>query len=184
MNCNVCNSSPWKDPRLFGERFAGGLALMNYQRQTRCRLHSVVQGLVLSLRQRNACPKSFIRRACSQAKSMFTRVLSRRIFILTSYWLSVVLFFFLIGQFVITWVLMQRQSNEKCSLTNYLLVTYICEFSFQGTHFVELCCQRNVPLLFLQNTLPQTHAGLPVENSACLIKDQAKLMSAVACAQV
>lgn len=56
--------------------------------------------------------------------------------------------------------------------------------SLKGTHFVELCCQRNVPLLFLQNTLPQTHAGLPVENSACLIKDQAKLMSAVACAQV
>ena len=32
MNCNVCNSSPWKDLRLFGERFTGGLALMNYQR--------------------------------------------------------------------------------------------------------------------------------------------------------
>ena len=38
--------------------------------------------------------------------------------------------------------------------------------------------------MFLQNTVPQTPAGLSVEQSACLIKDQAKMMSAVACAQV
>ncbi|XP_022804245.1 methylcrotonoyl-CoA carboxylase beta chain, mitochondrial-like [Stylophora pistillata] len=56
--------------------------------------------------------------------------------------------------------------------------------SLKGTHFVELCCQRNIPLLFLQNIVPQTPATSSAENSACLIKDQAKMMSAVACAQV
>lgn len=25
------------------------------------------------------------------------------------------------------------------------------DFSIQGTHFIELCCQRNIPLIFLQN---------------------------------
>lgn len=55
---------------------------------------------------------------------------------------------------------------------------------FQGAHFVELCCQRNIPLVFLQNTLPQSPTGLSVEENACLIKDLAKMMSAVACAQV
>ncbi|PFX16959.1 Methylcrotonoyl-CoA carboxylase beta chain, mitochondrial [Stylophora pistillata] len=55
---------------------------------------------------------------------------------------------------------------------------------YEGTHFVELCCQRNIPLLFLQNIVPQTPATSSAENSACLIKDQAKMMSAVACAQV
>ncbi|KAL9951122.1 hypothetical protein ACROYT_G043726 [Oculina patagonica] len=53
-----------------------------------------------------------------------------------------------------------------------------------GAHFIELCCQRNIPVVFLQNTVPQTPAGLSVEQRACLIKDQAKMMSAVACAQV
>ncbi|XP_020632800.1 probable methylcrotonoyl-CoA carboxylase beta chain, mitochondrial isoform X1 [Orbicella faveolata] len=58
------------------------------------------------------------------------------------------------------------------------------EASLKGAHFVELCCQRNIPLIFLQNTLPQAPSNLSVEANACLIKDQAKMMSAVACAQV
>lgn len=58
------------------------------------------------------------------------------------------------------------------------------EASLKGAHFVELCCQRNIPLVFLQNTAPQSPAGLSVEERARLIKDQAKMMSAVACAQV
>ena len=49
---------------------------------------------------------------------------------------------------------------------------------------MELCCQRNIPLVFLQNIVPQSSADLTVEKRACLIKDQAKMMSAVACAQV
>ena len=49
---------------------------------------------------------------------------------------------------------------------------------------MELCCQRNIPLVFLQNIIPQSSADLTVEKRACLIKDQAKMMSAVACAQV
>ena len=27
----------------------------------------------------------------------------------------------------------------------------VCMTHSQGTHFIELCCQRNIPLLFLQN---------------------------------
>ena len=49
---------------------------------------------------------------------------------------------------------------------------------------MELCCQRNIPLVFLQNTAPQSLAGLSLEERACVIKDQAKMMTAVACAQV
>ena len=49
---------------------------------------------------------------------------------------------------------------------------------------MELCCQRNIPLVFLQNIIPQSSADLTVEKRASLIKDQAKMMSAVACAQV
>jgi len=26
-----------------------------------------------------------------------------------------------------------------------------CESSLKGAHFIELCCQRNIPLVFLQN---------------------------------
>lgn len=29
-------------------------------------------------------------------------------------------------------------------------------FLFQGTHFIELCCQRNIPLIFLQNITGQS----------------------------
>lgn len=56
--------------------------------------------------------------------------------------------------------------------------------SLKGAHFVELCSQRNIPLVFLQNTVPKFTESLPIEEQACLIKDQAKMMSAVACAQV
>lgn len=56
--------------------------------------------------------------------------------------------------------------------------------SLKGAHFVELCCQRNLPLIFLQNITPNYPDSLSMEEQACLIKDQAKMMSAVACAEV
>lgn len=49
---------------------------------------------------------------------------------------------------------------------------------------MELCCQRNLPLIFLQNITPNYPDSLSMEEQACLIKDQAKMMSAVACAEV
>src|ERR1700748_1534077 len=56
------------------------------------------------------------------------------------------------------------------------------ESALQGAHFIELCCQRKIPLLFLQNI-----AGFMVGRkyeSGGIAKDGAKLVTAVACAQV
>jgi 3-methylcrotonyl-CoA carboxylase beta subunit len=56
------------------------------------------------------------------------------------------------------------------------------ESAQKGAHFIELCCQRGIPLLFLQNI-----AGFMVGRkyeSGGIAKDGAKLVTAVACAQV
>jgi 3-methylcrotonyl-CoA carboxylase beta subunit len=56
------------------------------------------------------------------------------------------------------------------------------ESALKGAHFIELCCQRGIPLLFLQNI-----AGFMVGQkyeSGGIAKDGAKLVTAVACAQV
>ena len=56
------------------------------------------------------------------------------------------------------------------------------ESSQKGAHFIELCCQRNIPLLFLQNI-----AGFMVGRkyeSGGIAKDGAKLVTAVATANV
>lgn len=56
------------------------------------------------------------------------------------------------------------------------------ESALKGAHFIELCCQRRIPLLFLQNI-----AGFMVgkrAESGGIAKDGAKLVTAVACAQV
>ena len=52
----------------------------------------------------------------------------------------------------------------------------------QGTHFIELCCQRNIPLLFLQN-ITGFMVGKEAEAGG-IAKHGAKLVTAVACAQV
>ena len=52
----------------------------------------------------------------------------------------------------------------------------------KGTHFIELCCQRKIPLVFLQNT-----TGFVVGKDAeygGIAKNGAKMVMAVACAQV
>ncbi|MBL6605803.1 MAG: methylcrotonoyl-CoA carboxylase [Alphaproteobacteria bacterium] len=54
--------------------------------------------------------------------------------------------------------------------------------SQKGAHFIELCCQRNIPLLFLQNI-----TGFMVGSSyeaGGIAKDGAKLVAAVSCANV
>lgn len=56
------------------------------------------------------------------------------------------------------------------------------ESSQKATHFIELCCQRNIPLVFLQNIM-----GFMVGKRAeagGIAKDGAKMVTAVACANV
>ena len=56
------------------------------------------------------------------------------------------------------------------------------ESSLKGAHFIELCCQRKIPLLFLQN-ITGFMVGQKYETGG-IAKDGAKLVMAVACAKV
>jgi 3-methylcrotonyl-CoA carboxylase beta subunit len=56
------------------------------------------------------------------------------------------------------------------------------ESALKGAHFVELCCQRKIPLLFLQN-ITGFMVGKAYENEG-IAKHGAKMVTAVACAQV
>jgi 3-methylcrotonyl-CoA carboxylase beta subunit len=56
------------------------------------------------------------------------------------------------------------------------------ESAEKGAHFVELCCQRKVPLVFLQN-ITGFMVGRKVENEG-IARAGAKMVTAVACAQV
>ena len=56
------------------------------------------------------------------------------------------------------------------------------ESARKGAHFIELCCQRRIPLLFLQN-ISGFMVGREYE-AAGIARDGAKLVTAVACAQV
>ncbi len=56
------------------------------------------------------------------------------------------------------------------------------ESALKGAHFIELCAQRGTPLLFLQN-ITGFMVGREYENGG-IAKDGAKLVTAVACAEV
>ena len=56
------------------------------------------------------------------------------------------------------------------------------ESALKGAHFVELCCQRGIPLVFLQN-ITGFMVGQKYEAGG-IAKDGAKMVTAVACAQV
>merc|ERR1719231_151157 len=56
------------------------------------------------------------------------------------------------------------------------------ESSVKGAHFIELCAQRKIPLLFLQN-ITGFMVGSKYERGG-IAKDGAKLVMAVSCAQV
>ena len=56
------------------------------------------------------------------------------------------------------------------------------ESALKGTHFIELCCQRGVPLVFLQN-ITGFMVGRKYESGG-IAKDGAKMVTAVACARV
>jgi 3-methylcrotonyl-CoA carboxylase beta subunit len=56
------------------------------------------------------------------------------------------------------------------------------ESALKAAHFIELCCQRKVPLLFLQN-ISGFMVGRKYESGG-IAKDGAKMVTAVACANV
>ncbi len=56
------------------------------------------------------------------------------------------------------------------------------ESAAKGAHFIELCCQRKVPLIFLQN-ITGFMVGRKYENEG-IARHGAKMVTAVACAQV
>ncbi|KAI1731401.1 carboxyl transferase domain-containing protein [Ditylenchus destructor] len=56
------------------------------------------------------------------------------------------------------------------------------ESAMKGAHFIELCCQRRTPILFLQN-ITGFMVGRDAESSG-IAKHGAKMVTAVACAQV
>jgi 3-methylcrotonyl-CoA carboxylase beta subunit len=56
------------------------------------------------------------------------------------------------------------------------------ESSLKAAHFIELCCQRKIPLLFLQN-ITGFMVGQKYENGG-IARDGAKMVTAVACANV
>jgi 3-methylcrotonyl-CoA carboxylase beta subunit len=56
------------------------------------------------------------------------------------------------------------------------------ESALKGSHFIQLCCQRQIPLLFLQN-ISGFMVGKKYENEG-IAKDGAKLVAAVACAEI
>ncbi|MCB1575302.1 MAG: methylcrotonoyl-CoA carboxylase, partial [Xanthomonadales bacterium] len=56
------------------------------------------------------------------------------------------------------------------------------ESALKGAHFIELCNQRNIPLVFLQN-ITGFMVGRKYENAG-IAKDGAKMVTAVACSHV
>ncbi len=56
------------------------------------------------------------------------------------------------------------------------------ESANKGAHFIELCCQRKIPLVFLQN-ITGFMVGRKVENEG-IARAGAKMVTAVSCAQV
>ena len=56
------------------------------------------------------------------------------------------------------------------------------ESALKGAHFVELCAQRGIPLVFLQN-ITGFMVGQKYENGG-IARDGAKMVTAVACANV
>ncbi|XP_015271275.1 PREDICTED: methylcrotonoyl-CoA carboxylase beta chain, mitochondrial-like [Gekko japonicus] len=59
--------------------------------------------------------------------------------------------------------------------------------SLKGCHFIQLCNQRNIPILFILNTAPQVAEPVSfaqAEDHTNRLKAQASMMAAVACAAV
>ncbi|ELT91631.1 hypothetical protein CAPTEDRAFT_181443 [Capitella teleta] len=54
--------------------------------------------------------------------------------------------------------------------------------ALKGAHFIQVCDQRNIPIIFLQNTAPDSESDAVISGKS--IGGHSKLMSAVACCQV
>lgn len=62
-----------------------------------------------------------------------------------------------------------------------------CQAALKGSHFVQLCDQRDIPLVFLQNTAstpPLTLSTAQAEANSNRVKAQGSMMSAIACSSV
>ncbi|KAH0628045.1 hypothetical protein JD844_008715 [Phrynosoma platyrhinos] len=79
---------------------------------------------------------------------------------------------FITGQYLILAV--QQLFSSRSTITLFL--------PLQGTHFIQLCCQRNIPIVFLQN-ITGFMVGKEYEAGG-IAKDGAKMVTAVACASV
>ncbi|XP_077864192.1 methylcrotonoyl-CoA carboxylase beta chain, mitochondrial-like, partial [Saccoglossus kowalevskii] len=70
----------------------------------------------------------------------------------------------------------------ECNFFSFFLFNLDPFVYFQGTHFIELCCQRGIPLIFLQN-ITGFMVGKDAEAGG-IAKNGAKLVTAVSCARV
>src|SRR5256885_38783 len=76
-------------------------------------------------------------------------------------------------------ILRWQHSSMKCVPNNGILFS---ESALKGTHFIELCCQRKIPLVFLQN-ITGFMVGRKYENEG-IARNGAKMVTAVATASV
>ncbi|OBS70304.1 hypothetical protein A6R68_01150, partial [Neotoma lepida] len=75
-----------------------------------------------------------------------------------------------------------RFNEFKAFYGDTLVTGFARIFGYPGAHFIQLCCQRNIPLLFLQN-ITGFMVGRDYEAEG-IAKDGAKMVAAVACAKV
>lgn len=52
----------------------------------------------------------------------------------------------------------------------------------KGAHFVQMCSERDIPLVFLQNTAPASQASHGLDGGN-LLRDHAKMMTAISCSK-
>ena len=80
------------------------------------------------------------------------------------------------------WCVDLRISRACQLVSSQTMVFYFQSPHLKATHFIELCAQRGIPLLFLQN-ITGFMVGSKVESEG-IAKHGAKLVTAVACAKV
>src|SRR5260370_11057404 len=77
----------------------------------------------------------------------------------------------------------RRHTRFKCDWSSDVCSSDLfSESSLKGAHFIELCCQRQIPLVFLQN-ITGFMVGKKYEAGG-IARDGAKLVTAVATASV
>ncbi|KAL4235641.1 hypothetical protein ACF0H5_004036 [Mactra antiquata] len=54
----------------------------------------------------------------------------------------------------------------------------------KGAHFVQMCAERHIPLVFLHNTVPKQSFNYNGLDGGNLLRDHAKLLGAISCAKV